>query len=245
MEEFMLPGKNGYDISCLEWPCAEARAVLLCLHGFAGDKSSSVIRALAEALAGRSLRVFAFDWPGHGGSPADGAFLTVENCLSDLDTVIRYLQAGSPTIDLFATSFGGYLGVHYLLRHPGVFSKVVLRSPALHMPDTYRSLLSGEERRVLEHGGTVDKGFERPLRLGRSFGEDLCRHRIPEEGLPAMPPGLILQGDLDDVVDPRDSAAFAEKYGLHLHVVKGADHRYKKPGNLEEILSAAVPFLLE
>ena len=104
---------------------------MLCLHGFAGDKYSSVIRALAETLADRSLRVAAFDWPGHGSSPAD-----------------------------------------------------------------------------------------------------------------TLPPGLIIQGDLDDVVDPRDSEAFAARNGLRLHVVTGADHRCKKTGNLEEILSVTVPFLL-
>ena len=36
-QELLLHGKNGYDISCLEWVGGKATSVLICLHGFAGD----------------------------------------------------------------------------------------------------------------------------------------------------------------------------------------------------------------
>ena len=244
-KEFTLRGKAGYDISCIEWPCERERATLVCLHGFAGDKYSSVIRALGEALAQRSVRTVAFDWPGHGKSPVDGASLTVENCLLDLDSVLREIQKTGRPVYLFATSFGGFVGLNYMALHPAAFSKAALRSPALDMPKTYRSLLTDGELRTLENGGTVNKGFDRPLLLGKSFLEDLDRRRIPRDAYPADVPGLILQGDRDDVVNPLDSAAFAERNGLRLHMVKGADHRYKNKGDLEEILSVTIRFLLD
>ena len=240
----MLRGKNGYDISCMEWRHEPERAVLVCLHGFAGDKYSSVIRALAEAIVPKSVRVVTFDWPGHGKSPVDGESLTVENCLSDLDTVLEEIGKEKP-VYLFATSFGGFVGVNYLARHPSAFSRVVLRSPALNMPNTYRSFLSEEDIRVLDAGGTVDQGFDRPLRLGKSFADDLSQYVLDQDGFPAGVPGLIIQGDRDDVVDPGDSVRFAEKNAMKLHVIRGADHRYKNPGNLEEILSVTIPFLLD
>ena len=244
-QEYLLPGKNGYDISCMEWTCEQEQAVLVCLHGFAGDKYSSVIEALAEALVRKSVRVITFDWPGHGSSPVEGDNLTMENCLSDLQSVIQTIQSGVRPVYLFATSYGGYLGLHYIARHPGIFSKVALRSPALNMPETYRSLLTDDDVARLENGEVLNHGFERPLMLGKSFYEDLCQYRLSPDAFPAEVPGLIIQGDMDDVVNPRDSVAFAERNGLHLHIVRGADHRYKKQGNLEEIISAASDFLLD
>ena len=242
--EFMLCGKNGYDISCMEWTCERECAVLVCLHGFAGDKYSSVIRALAETQTLKSVRVITFDWPGHGKSPADGKNLTIENCMLDLDSVIQEIRKGNQPVYLFATSFGGFVGLNYIDLHPSTFSKVVLRSPALNMPKTFLSFLTSDDIHVLENGGTVDKGFERPLLLDKSFIEDLFRHRLLPDEYPSGVPGLIIQGDMDDVVDPLDSVKFAEKNGLSLHMIGGADHRYKKRGNIEEILSAAIPFLV-
>ena len=247
--EYLLHGKNGYDISCMEWPCEREQAVLLCLHGFAGDKYSSVIQALADEMSPRSVRVVTFDWPGHGSSPVDGASLTVENCMSDLNSVIRNIRLSvlddSTPIFLFATSFGGFLGLNYIARYPDVFSKVVLRSPALNMPDTYRSFLSEEDIHSLETGGVVNMGFDRELLLGSTFCEDLCQHRIEPDMFPTGIPGMIIQGDMDDVVSPLDSVDFAERNSLRLHMINGADHRYKKPGNLDEIMDITVRFLLD
>ena len=243
-QEFLLHGENGYDISCLEWTGEQATSVLVCLHGFAGDKYSSVIRSLAEKLTAASVRVITLDWPGHGSSPVDGTYLTIENCIRDLDTVLEYVSKDRSPIMLFATSFGGFIGVNYLMRNPTAFSKFVLRSPALSMPDTYRTFLTDEDIAALKRGESVNKGFDRPLWLDASFHEDLCAHRIPAKALNFKIPGLVIQGDQDDVVDPEESVRFAQDNGLELHIVSGADHRYKHPGELEEILSATTDFLI-
>ena len=243
-QEFILPGDNGYDISCLEWTCEQEKAALICLHGFAGDKYSSVIEALAETMSKDGFRVITFDWPGHGSSPAGSSCLTVENCLWDLDSVIRYIGNENRPICLFATSFGGFLGLNYLRRSPAVFSRIVLRSPALNMPDTFRSLLSPEELRRIENGEKINKGFDRPLMVDKSFYEDLQDYRIADFSVPNTVPGLMIQGDLDKVVDPQNSIDFARRNSWELHIIEGADHRYKKPGNLEDIISAAETFLL-
>ena len=49
----------------------------------------------------------------------------------------------------------------------------------------------------------------------------------------------IIHGDADDVVPVTDSLRFAEDNHLPIRIVKGADHRYKKPGELEQIIDFA------
>ena len=247
--EYLLYGESGYNVSCLEWPCETAQAILLCLHGFAGDKKSSVIKALGEKLSPQSVLTVTFDWPGHGSSPADSSYLSVENCISDLNAVIGSLKKtaeySSIPIYLFATSFGGFIGLNYIARYPFVFSKVVLRSPALNMPETFLSLCTDEEIKLMKSGDLINKSHEYDLPVGLKFYDDLCQHRLQAGTFPSGIPGLIIQGDTDDVVDPRDSVEYAEKNGLSLHMIRGADHRYKKPGELEEIVKVTSEFLFD
>ena len=40
-----------------------------------------------------------------------------------------------------------------------------------------------------------------------------------------------------------DSINFANKYGVALEIIKGADHRFKKPGELEQVVYHAINFI--
>ena len=240
-----LPGPNGYELSLKEWrPEGAGKApVLLCLHGFSGDKESSVIAAVADAMCRKGFRVVAFDWPGHGKSPADSSFLTVENCLKDLAYVSAW--CGRP-LSCFATSFGGFLAVLYLDRNPGAFDRLLLRSPALRMARVLKSFLTEEQLSAFLEGTKLDFGFTRPLLLDGSFLRDLER---PDHDAYAAEAGAagtsvaIIHGDADDVVPVGDSISFAEREHLPVRIVRGADHRYKNPGELDEIVAFAEEFL--
>ena len=108
-QHFTIHSPNEYEISCMEWlPSAAAAGAdmhgaaakessgplptLLCLHGFAGDKYSTVIEAVAKDRCRAGFRCVTFDWPGHGDSTADSSMLTIENCLADLDAVVKHLR---------------------------------------------------------------------------------------------------------------------------------------------------------
>ena len=182
--------------------------VVVCVHGIGGSKESSVITALAERLKKRGTEVIAFDWPAHGESPVGEDFLTVENCLRDFSAVLDHVISGSPPhIFAFATSFGGYLTAQFRNRHPEAFKKTVLRSPALRMDKVVRTILTEEEFAKLKNGDIHNFGFARPLMLGMSFYKDILAHDAYEA--PATAPGsvMIIQGDMDEVVDPADTLA--------------------------------------
>ncbi|MBR2738786.1 MAG: alpha/beta fold hydrolase [Lachnospiraceae bacterium] len=222
----------------------EHTSALLCLHGFAGSKDSSVIAALRDSLDRKGIGVVTFDWPAHGESDAPDNFLTVENCLSDLDHMVgRIRRQTRVPLSCFATSFGGYLATLYRNGHPNAFERLILRSPALKMSKVFRGLLPDEDFAAMMRGEKIVMGYERKMSLGRDFYESLCGHDAFSPDPPAPENILILQGDRDDVVDPADTIAYAERTGAGIRVFPGADHLYQKPGEKARIVKEAELFL--
>lgn len=242
---FLIPGRNGYDISIMSNVRDESDTILLCLHGFGGDKHSTVIAALTESLDRDEVGVVTFDWPAHGDSPAKDSDLTVENCLRDLDTVLSYIRGvWQKPISCFATSFGGYLAALYQSGHPDAFDKLILRSPALRMPQTFIDFFPDAEKERFLAGDSMTSGYERTMQLTVSFYDSLKVHNPFSAPVESPERVLILQGDRDDVVFPSDTRAFAEKNRIRVAWFRGADHRYKNPGDLERIVGETRAFLL-
>lgn len=153
--------------------------VLLCLHGFAGDKDSSVIAALMQKLNEIHVGIVAFDWPAHGESDAPDESLTVDNCLEDLDIMYNWVYQKVETeipIACFATSFGGYLATLYRNENPYSFLYLIMRSPALKMDKVYKNLLTDEEYKRMMQGHNIVQGFDRKMYLGKRFYDSLCDH---------------------------------------------------------------------
>lgn len=242
--ETTMTSPHGYEIPMLSAAGADTKEILLCLHGFAGSKRSSVIAAVAEALKGDGIGVVTFDWPAHGESSAPGAALTVENCLEDLTAVYASLRAHGLPVSCFATSFGGYLATLWRHEHPSAFRKLILRSPALKMNEVFDRILTDEEKTALLNGGTITVERGRPMTLDRAFSDGLARHDAFSPSAPSPDSILILQGDRDEVVLPQDTAAYAEKNGICIEWFRGSDHYYKRDGDRDRIAQTARAFLL-
>ncbi len=245
--EITIPGRNGYDIAARSNVRDRHRIILLCLRGFGGGRHSPVVEALAEALDADGIGVVTFTWPAHGDSAADGSYLTVENCLNDLDTVLTYIRRIWPQpVSCFATSYGGYLASLYRSDHPAAFEKLVLRSPALCMPQTFIGFFPAEEKARFLAGEPMIMGIgERPMELTVKFYDSLKAHDAFHAPVPSPEQVLILQGDRDDVVLPEDTAAYAEKNGLPVVWFHESDHSYRNPGDTERIVAETRAFLLE
>ena len=226
------------------------RAALLCLHGFGGDKDSSVIKALMEEMDLEGAGVVTFDWPAHGESTAPDYDLTVERCLEDLDAVVKFInqliKESNKRICCFATGFGGYLATLYRNSHENTFLYLILRSPALKMAETFWKSIQPEECDRLRDGELIERGYERKMHIGEDFYDSLVRNDAYNQEPPYPWNIKIIQGDLDDVVDPEDIKAYAERYKdkkLKLKIFEGTDHLYKRPGEKERIVETVKEFL--
>ncbi|MDO5132548.1 MAG: RNA 2'-phosphotransferase [Eubacteriales bacterium] len=123
--------------------------------------------------------------------------------------------------------------------------RIILRAPAVTMSEIFLNLLnmSAEEfRNKAPLDCTNDPA--RPLPVYYSFYESLLRHSVFEAAQDTYPPMLVMHGDADRVVPPRDVRLFCEKYPqMDLHVIPGCDHGFTAPGALEEMCRLTMEYL--
>ncbi len=234
-----------YEIKCKAFlpDDRDVHNVIVGVHGFAGDKESSMLKKLGSAVCNSGSALICFDFPAHGESPVGEDMLTIENCKEDLRTVIKYVESNYPRASkgIFATSFGGYITLlcTSLLRD---FS-LVLRAPAVTMPkillETVLKISDGD----FKNAGTVKCGFERILDLPYSFSEDLNSQESVYD-MKLTLPTLIIHGDCDDIVPPSDVFDFTKsQHCAKLEMIKGADHRFKNRGEPEKVIELTLDFL--
>ena len=92
---------------------------------------------------------------------------------------------------------------------------------------------------------TINLGYENPLLVDNKFLMDLQNLNL-ENSKTTNHFLYILQGKQDDVVNPDDNAKFFNKYYPNQHkfiYFENADHRFKKPGELEKIISDTLSIL--
>lgn len=248
MKKFdQIKSKQNYKIPIKEYiPNGKVENVIIACHGFGGDKNSSTIEALAEELNKYNIMVIAFDFPGHGESKADGEMFRVENCINDLITVEEYVKnkyLGS-SIGIFATSYGAYITLLKINKYSNNYFSIVLRSPAICMDEIFVNSIIKDNMNDFKTNGTTKLGYEKEIIISYKYYEDLVKDKIfdvynKNEEI------LIIQGTEDDMAPIKDSIRFLEEKNTKGKIIKiiGADHRMKKPGELEKIVENAVNYI--
>ena len=234
---------RGYEIKCKLFKPEDGGIdhVVVGVHGFAGDKDSSMLKNLAKSLSGTAL--LCFDFPAHGESPADESSFTVKNCMLDLLAVCNWSRENYPNARkaIFATSFGGYVS---LLSYDSISDfKFVLRAPAITMADVLLSGVLKMSEDEFKENERVITGFERKIYLPYSFYLEM-------RSLPCLlerdfaVPMLIIHGDRDDIVPPQVIYEFSRKNSsATLKIIEGADHRFKNRGESEALIESTKNFL--
>ncbi|MBQ4066143.1 MAG: alpha/beta fold hydrolase [Clostridia bacterium] len=236
--ELELPSKGGYAIPCREFlPKGDVRIAVIGVHGFGGDSCSSVLDALGRELCARGGALICPDLPAHGKSRAEDSLLRVEACKNDLLTVADHVKKRFPKsrYGIFATSFGGYIS---LLCAPQLSDFItVLRAPAVTMAETFVKVIMGISHEEFARTGSAVCGFERKMKVPYDFYKDLLENPV---SIPHTPL-LIIHGTEDDVV-PYSAVEemVRDRDNVTLAALSGADHRFKRPGDLEFILKKSL-----
>ena len=238
--------KRAYEICCKIFlpEDGSVHRVVLGVHGFAGDKESTMVERLAQTVCEKQTALVTFDFPAHGASPVSEEWLTVDNCKRDLCAVFEYALAQYPDAEksIFATSFGGYITLLSVDQFDNV--KLILRAPAVNMPKVLLENVLQISAEVFRKKGVVSCGFERMIQLPYTFYKDISSqddfffHKTIPFDL------LVIQGDCDDIVPLSDVQHFVDlQSNAKLEVIYGADHRFKHEGEMDKIIALTTQFL--
>ena len=150
--------------------------VVIVTHGFGSNKETTGTTKFGEHITAKykGFAVIAFDWPCHGNDARKK--LTITECLAYLQIVTNYARNTLDANDLYiyASSFGGYITLRYLLESGNPFRKIALRCPAIRMHDTLESAIPDADKAKLKKGKDILVGFTRKMKIDQSFLKDMA-----------------------------------------------------------------------
>lgn len=248
MEGLNFGSSNGLKLRGI-WYAGQSDAVLVCAHGFAGEKTSKGrFTRLGEELSPRGYNVFSFDFAGCGES--EDTLLTSGQQQDDFRSAIAYAKSrGMKRIALVGNSMGSYIALRVYT--PEI--ETMLLFAALTGPTQYdwERFYSPEQMREWRTTGRVtmmrdEPYFRRTVIDGKLLDE--CGSFDQRELLrPVKCPVLIIHGDGDE--EERKLLAQSRK-GMELLspksrlvVLPGANHRME--GRLDEIVELAKEWFAE
>ena len=239
--------RNGYNVSCkLYFEDRKAiPGVVLFGHGFGGHKDNKAAERFAQrALDKLKLCTVTFNWPCHGDDVRKK--LRLEDCDGYLTAVIEDVRAryGDPKLYAYATSFGGFLFLKYLLDHGNPFQKVALRSPAVNLYGIQTErIMSPAELARIEKGKDAAVGFDRKIDLDKPYLDEIKAVDLLHEDLtPYMDDVLILHGTRDEIVPLDMVRQFADDQLMAFVPIDNADHRFQDPMAMDEAIKVILDF---
>ncbi|MFC2158224.1 alpha/beta hydrolase family protein [Acidobacteriota bacterium] len=252
MKSQKLYFKNSNDIplcGILSGELGDKKPVVAVLcHGFATSKESRTYLDLESRLFREGIDSFRFDFFGHGESGGRFEDITVSEAVDDVLCSVAFVrQLGYERIFLVGSSFGGLASIIAAAEIPEL-TALVLKSP---VSDYISRLLVNNDGVNVEEWKT--QGFiELPpfegstLRLNYGFYPDAEKNSGYDSAGKIGCPVLIVHGNEDESV-PLEQSLKLNKIipDCSLQIIHGADHRYSRPEDFEDMLDRITRFLVD
>ena len=192
---------------------------------------------LHELATQRGRGFIRFDYRGHGQSSGDFLELGISDWVQDASQILQ-LSKG-PQI-LVGSSMGGWIALLLARRHPDRIAGLIGIAAA---PDFTQDLMwarfSEDQRAALMEAGRIDLPSEYddgPYPITRHLIQDGRTNLVLQTPLRLPFPVRLLHGTADDDVPHSLSTRLIEHADcpdMRLTLVKGADHRFSGPAELD------------
>lgn len=204
---------DGTELDTLRMGEEPGRAVIIC-HGFAGNKNSVNIVALAEDMS-RFYSVYTFDFRGHGLSSGRSTFYYLE--VLDLLAVVRMaIEDGNDKIGVIGFSMGGMVALRYAAILGGLDSVIAVG-------------VTGDVRKSRKPASML-LSFLLGNPLGRAIVSWIYDIKVDKKWKEATPPGalagLIYPQPLT-IIQGKDDRFFSLEDARGLYEHAGENARFK------------------
>lgn len=223
---FTFPSPRGHQLSArLEQPAGTPVGSAIFAHCFTCSKDLRVVRQLTRALTMQGLAVLSFDFTGLGDSGGDFAEATFSADVEDLRAAADYLaDVVTPPSLLVGHSLGGAAVLAAAPDLPSVQAVATIAAPA--DPAHVKKTLDGDIDAILRDGSAPASIGGRSFTVGRSFLEDLERHKPLDAIASFRGATLILHSPIDQVVgiDNAEAIFRAARHPKSFVSLDKADH---------------------
>lgn len=208
---------------------SQKSALIIVCHGFTGSKEGSEQAvAMGNELALLGFSTLLFDFAGCGESEGHWEDLTLTGQIDDLGSVVEWSRLqGFKRIILTGRSFGGSTVIGYAARDKDI--NAVCTWAAVARPDQlFAHFIKGRESGAADELLTIESD-EEPLKLRRSFFNDLARHDLPGCAAAIAPRKLlVIHGSADQSVPCADAELIYQSAlePKEMVIIDGADHRF-------------------
>ncbi len=227
-------------------------AGLVWLSGFMSDMVSTKASHLAEWGAGWGAACLRFDYAGHGQSSGRIEDFTIGDWLADsLACFDRHTQG--PQI-LVGSSMGGWIALLLARKliergEGGRLKAIILIAPAWDMTEALMSRqFTPEAKAALARDGVIYRpsDYGEPYPLTRALIEEGRNHLLAGARFDPGCPVRIVQGMRDADVPWKHAVALADNLStddVRLTLVKDAEHRLSREGDLKVLKAAVAEFM--
>ncbi len=200
---------------------SESQNVIIAVHGRMSNKMDVPIEILAKNAVSNGYQVLSFDLPAHGDRKNEGIPCKVQNCVKDLDVIMKYAKAKWEHISVFAVSMGAYFSV--MAYHDEPIERAWFLSPLVDMQRMINNMMTWFHisKEQLKQEKII------PTPIGETLYWDyylyVNEHPVEKWNIPTM----ILRGSNDEICELDTVKKFMKKFSCKMKIVQGAEHYFQ------------------
>ena len=194
--------------------------LFIVVHGNMSNKADDSIVVFAEEATAIGYQVLSFDLPEHGDRKKEAYDCKVQNCVQDLNTIMRYAQSLSNNISVFACSMGAYFSLLTYGHEP--LKQCLFLSPVVNMERIINNMMTWFS--ISENRLKTEK--EIPTPIGQTLYWDYYCY-VKEHPIAAWNnKASILYGSKDNLCEFDVVSEFAKRFDCDLQVMENGEHYF-------------------
>jgi len=227
-KNFFIKVKN-YSIELITNGVEDFENIVLCFHGFNGDKWGDAFSGLKSRLH-NSLLV-SFDSCGHGESKVLSEEMRLSLILEEIDAVVHFFNLNCPNkpIIFVGMSYGAYRVIQYLIKYHPDIQKVIYINPAFNILETLEKT-KGFKYSELKDGDKVTMKKSSNKFMKKEFLDDLFENNLYLNEFNISYDTYIIIGTRDSLISIDQTLDIANKLDCEL-VYIDEDHDIKNKNN--------------
>lgn len=197
-----------------------ADKVIIAVHGNMSHKADIPIQILAECALCRDNQVVSFDLPEHGDRKNEDTRCKVQNCVEELQIIMKYVKSRWKHISLFANSVGAYFSL--LAYCDEDLEKAWFLSPVVNMGRIIEHMMMAFH--ITEEQLEQEKTIQTPI--GQKLYWDYYCYVKEHPVCTWKTSTAILYGSEDEMCEMDTIVKFSNDFSCELKIVQGSEHYF-------------------